>query len=318
MVLHSMLVSRDQDLGGRNGLLYFHTPILNKVVTASILILIFSWLIRRFYFKDKSIPLWLWYSAALILAGLAVFNEQLITGKTLWPYHFVQYTIPVTIVILMVSQFHLWHKKFPKMWKAFIALTAIISIGFGIFTIPTYKYALGEFKQHQRYVDLFKHLNTTAPKGDCVVLDIGDEPLKRMTPAYTSCDIYDSYYVFFGIPLERVHHNYMVIMRLAGVTPATSEQYLLDHQEHVRAYFYENWDQMFATTIDPWYLATVSILREEYSDFYKKPFARELQKYKVDYVVSEKPLSPDIARLLPIQSTVKQGTFYISTLSKPK
>jgi hypothetical protein len=118
------------------------------------------------------------------------------------------------------------------------------------------------------------------------------ERLARLIPAFTHCNTYISSWVFSGVPLERVRHNYFVHVRLQGVTTETVRTYVLAHSEEMRVLFFTDWRQLFATGVDGWVRDQAEYLARGYEAFVRQDFAKEIKTVRADYIVSEEPLSP--------------------------
>src|SRR3989344_6131029 len=87
--------SRDV-VSARDGMIFTHEPIYNKILLIATLLFFSALFIvyRKCRREGIKISLSWSFNSALILGGLFALNQQIITGKTIWPYHFVQYTIP--------------------------------------------------------------------------------------------------------------------------------------------------------------------------------------------------------------------------------
>jgi len=94
-------------------------------------------------------------------------------------------------------------------------------------------------------------------------------------------------------------HNYLTYLRLQGVPEEGLHAYLLSHQVEVRQYFFDDWHQLFSSDVDPWLLERFSMLEGAYSEFSKKDLLGELQKHRMDYLISPNPLSPSVLNELP-------------------
>lgn len=300
-------------LAGRNGLMLMHTPLLNKILIAACLL--FGLLLLLGYKKadiriikeyKKYLPLW--FAAALLLGGLVVLNQQILTGRTIWPFHFVQYTIPLAMVALYTGIHLLLRPIAPRIWKALICASIASCIIFSLWNATTYARAMNDFHKLQDFASPFSWLNINAP-ADCVVLVHEDtaERLSRLTPAFTHCDIYFTSYLTGGaIPSERIEHNFFTKLRIDGVNANTIDQYLEQHQEELVTYFYKDWFELFGLKKTDRIHSLTPEIASDYREFMKQDFEKELARYRIDYIIARDPLAPETKKDLPHWSEAVQ------------
>ena len=74
------------DSAARIGLHYSHQPIINKLLLLVIILFLALTIIlkKHKYFHDD----WWWFCLALLFGGVWAFSQQIITGISIWPYHF--------------------------------------------------------------------------------------------------------------------------------------------------------------------------------------------------------------------------------------
>lgn len=285
------------------GLLLTHQPVLNKVLLASLLIFLPCFFYEYWQKKrqEQEMEKWWWFCLALLLAGLAVLNQQIITGRTIWYPHFVQYTIPAAMIALLVLFYNFIRPRLPRIWLAGILVIIIASLSFGLAAARTYAYGLEDMKSLQRYGSVLSWLNRKA-ESDCVVLV--NEPgmdLGTLLPAYTPCNVYASAWNFLSaLPRARINHNFLVWIRLQGIAPAEIENFLRNHPTDLRDQYADNWQDILLNRFDQdWLEAKVRETAAAYTEFSKKDFTGELKQYRLDYIVSEGELGSEIKLLLP-------------------
>lgn len=279
----------------KNGLLLTHRPLLNKFLIFSLVVWVIDAYIRRTRLQSADL-----FLGAMGIGSLMAMNAQVIIGRTIWPQHFVQYTIPISIIIIVIALGRLgsrWHKAPVCVLVALAALSYL----YPLHELPSYKFTLGDFRNNQQYAGLFSWLNDSA-QPDCTVLAREDvEFLASYVPALTRCNTYYTTYVFVGVSDERILHNYFAHMRLDGVTPQTIHAYLDAHPTEVQANFFNDWKEIFRHTANAW-LAAISDrtaidgrfttlndnLTVQYADFYQKDFYQELKAYRLDYIIIDK------------------------------
>ncbi len=191
------------------------------------------------------------------------------------------------------------------------------SVAWGVSSASSYAYSINNFKKIQDYSKIFSMLNAQTPK-DCVVLvRENTEELEKLIPAYTSCNVYSTTYVFSGITKERILHNFLINMRLGGIDLPHAHEYLLAHEGEVRTNFFSDWEQLFGHGRDQWLDKTVVYLEGEYSEFIRGNLKDELLQYRMDYLVSDAPLSQNIQNELPGLMLVKTFPgFYLYSFPK--
>lgn len=279
------------DAAFRTGFSLGHSFILNKLLLLSLVV--FFAVTALFRLEKKE---WWWFCLALLLGGFVAFNQQVITGRTIWPFHFVQYTIPLSLSVIFVVFFHVCVQRYRKAWSAVVGFVIVISLSLGIYVqASVYTRFHDEYKQKQSYVAVFSWLNASAPK-DCVVLS-EDDLFSRMILAFTHCNVYWTSNVHFLIPWERLRHNYFTYLRLKGVSAEEIGGYLENNGDEVLGYFYGLGGLQAGYSYPP-FITLKQTLREDYKNFFSNDFKKELEKYRIDYIISQGPLSEKVKQSL--------------------
>ncbi|MEK7208389.1 MAG: hypothetical protein AAB699_02450 [Patescibacteria group bacterium] len=307
----------------RAGLFYTHVPIFNKFMLAVLVMYVLLVILapalqaRRASYSWKSAVLktitaqtaWQLFTLALILGSLLAYVQQVVTGMTIWPYHFAQYTIPLGIVSLFALFHHKVRPLAPRLWSVFLACLIGASLVYGVF-IQTHVYR-GSFADNvalEQAAPLFSFL---AREGEpCVVLVNAPPESGRnwnyLVTAFTPCDVYAESGVSLLIPYERVLHNYLVILRLRGLTSATLDGYLKDNPDEPRGYLFTSWEGLYKfVDDDPVQAERFRTLPDDFRAFLKKDFRAELRQYRLDYIFSFGPLLPSVLAELPGTELVK-------------
>ena len=140
----------------RMGLFYTHYPLLNKLmlVVLALYLALTGWslfiknrpfsfslgYLRKFF---DSFQTWHWFCLAFVLGALWAYSQQIVTGITIWPYHFVQYSIPLAIMVIMVLLFNVIKEKSIYLWGGVVGLIAIASLLCGVYTqMGAYQYRI--------------------------------------------------------------------------------------------------------------------------------------------------------------------------------
>ena len=284
----------------KSGLLLTRMPMISTVLVASFLALALG--LFRDYKRKISLSLTspqLFLSIVLFASFIAM-NQQVITGRTVWPHHFVQYTIPLSMIVALVFFYIYIRPHFSRLWRVVPIGIICLSVIFSLFSLTTYKNRLHDYKNVNSYGPILSWLGKN--KGPCVVLPVGEtEQINSYITALTHCDVYFTHYTFIGIPEERIVHNELVNMVFQGVSRGEAEEYLSNHEERIRAVLFRDWVDLFRHSSDEW-LASISDrdeidlwvkskikeLAKEYGKFSEQDFRTTLLKYRLDYVLHDK------------------------------
>lgn len=304
----------------RSGLFYTHYPILNKLMLATlalylvVAILIPSWKnrlpaggLRRSLFKTiKSFKNWQWFGIAFILGSLWAYSQQVVTGRTIWPYHFAQYTIPLSMVVVLTLLFYFLKPLCRTAWMILISLIICSSLFFGVYVqISTYRNFYSFYRGLQQYVGLLNWFDSQ--KGNCVVLTARDPNLYQLSAlllAFTHCDSYESSWGYTLMPSDRIYHNYLTYLRFKEIDPLRLSEHLKENDGEVRMYLYSNWKGLygimdFSNVEDALLKQRIKKLPEDFEEFTGQNFKKELERYRLDYILSRGPLPDGILIQLP-------------------
>lgn len=320
----SFFTAEDGQLAAsRFGLMTTHYPIFNKVVLAQtiffLVLFLFEWSRKRKC--NEKIEEWWWFAWALVVGNWLVFNQQIITGRTIWPPHLTQYTVPLAFLTFVLLLGNYLKILVPRLWSLLVIAISGVIVFFIVMTTLNYNSMSKEFSEMQRFMPFFDWLNSQTAK-DCVVLAKEKENrefLSRWIPAFTHCNTYLTAYYPQSAPLERIYFNYVVSLRLQGVERKDLEQYLWDNKADLRILFYTSWSQAFvpADTVadDRWLAGPIRTIIDNYDSLLKEDFTTALRRYRIDYLVSEEPLSALLSQQLPsLYLLDKVGTVYIYQL----
>ena len=292
----------------RNGLFYTHRPLLNKFMIAVLgTYLIFVFVFSReklSNFKD-----WHWMSLAFIFGSFVAYNQQIITGMTIWPYHFVSYTIPLGVIVLMTLLYNFLNTKAPRLLIIAIIAIASASLFYGtVIQASVYQRLFAQSVETQAYAPVLRWLN--AQEKDCVVFvnetDGRASVLAGLIPAFTHCNVYASTWVHSLMPTKRSYHSYFAALKLREVPPDTINQYIKENGSEIVGYLFSNWKGLynspdFPDFSDPQLEQRIKEFPEQYREFSKKDFRNELEKYRLDYIVSFGKLNPPLIKSLKLE-----------------
>ncbi len=282
----------------RNGMFYTHEPVINYFLLATSIIVFGAYYFSR-WVKKETVHAHVWsYLGAFLGGSWLVFNQQVFTGREIWHPHFVQYVIPLCFVSLLVAGYVTLRAHAPRFWRSAMFLASAVALSSGMYSMTSYVSRLDEFRALQDTAAVFSLLKDESDNCVAYVLT-PDSALERLIPAYTPCRVYSSIFVFYGIPEERILHNYLLYLRLQGIDSADLPAYLLAHPVEVRQYFFQDWHQLFASGVDSWLLARFAVVEEAYAPFAQKNLVDELRRYRMDYLITSHPLPPAVREELP-------------------
>lgn len=297
-------------IGGLNdprlqGLFYTRLPLLNKTsLLFTLVFLLFTWFVY-WYRKEKWwLESWWVFCAVLLLTNQIVFNIQIILGWTIWPQHFAQYTNVALSLALIIFLARGVENIFPRIARVIGWVLVALLVLLLVKTLPNNRDTLPILLDFQKQAPIMQWLNKEAPT-NCVVFVAQDNivalELNRFIPAYTNCDVYNSYNIYQGVPRDRVFHNVMVWLWMKGVTEKELPTFLEKENVWIRAYLFRDWRDMFCCDGDPWIAKLGSVSEWEnwykgekarvetaYVDFLRQDIQTELGKYRLDYVIIDK------------------------------
>ena len=283
----------------RTGMVFTHELVFNKFLWLATVFVagLFGYAYWRGVWREH-VKGWI-FIAAMLAAGWLAFNEQVITGRQIWYYHFVQYTIPFSYVALLAAAYFSVRTLVPRLWMSGVGALIILGGAYGLYTTTSFIPKLDDFARAQNYGPVMEWLNEEAPE-DCVVLAVeSEERAARWIPAYTQCNTYNTTVVFYAIPDERILHNYLLQLRLLGIKSERIEEYLFEHELDVRGVVFTNWDELFDRGRDQWFEEQVTRLSATYRAFIHEDLEQQILRYRADYVLSEGPLLDEIRVQLP-------------------
>lgn len=293
-MLHTLGGEAGRLIATQSGMSFTHEPVLNKAVLVASVITVGFFLFARYVAKERgNARIWLFLAALLIGSWIAL-NQQVVTGRNVWHHHFVQYTVPLSALAVLVSGY-LALARYAVLWRAAMYLLSFIMVSYGIFAVSAYADpgSLEYYKHFTRTAPAFAWIEAHSEK-DCVVLvsphDTAWQWEEVSLPAFTHCNIYTVWDPLLAKSAERNLHNFLLRMQILGIAPEDAQGYLLEHWGDVRGSFYENWEQAFGRGVDSWVVAKVSELSAQYASFVETDIETHIKQYRADLMLSEGPL----------------------------
>ncbi|MSU55780.1 MAG: hypothetical protein EXS51_00510 [Candidatus Taylorbacteria bacterium] len=295
----------------RSGLFLTHYPLWNKFLLATLfffaVILAFDFLWKKRRGIEWSVETWHCFNLSLLLGGIWTYSQQILTGETIWPYHFVQYTIPLAMLVLMVSIYNCIRPMQRYLSNMFVSGVILLSVCLGVYTqVQAYTAAVPYYARMQVYKALFDFLNTR--EKECVVFvnetDAEMSELNTLIPAFTHCNRYVSTEMNSLIPDTRGEDGYLALLRLRGILPVDIDEYIRAHRSEASGYLFSNWQGLFGVKdfpdfSDPVLEERLSAFPERYRAFLTKEFRTELQKYRLDFILSDSSLDGEVLLRIP-------------------
>lgn len=300
------------DAALRNGILFGHDLMLNKFLIVGLAIFIITSQALKVQHEE-----WWWFCLTFFGAGFLALNQQVITGQTIWPFHFVQYTIPLAVTALFVTFYNGFFGKRLYIWMIIATAIMAVSFSFGVYTqISAYHDGYSRYKPLQIYGEAFQWLNQNAST-PCVVLS-PDYFFTQGLFAFTRCDDYISGFNVFIVPFDRIYHNYMVHLRLAGVSADNIENYLNENPNELLGALYSIGGLYRGQSFPP-YQDIKKRLPDDYKKFMQQDFRRLLEKYRIDYVALDGAASEKLKKELPNITLINHfDTIYLYRYVKSK
>ena len=317
------------------GLFYTRLPLLNKTsLLFTFIFLVFTWFVS--FYKNEKLWLQNWwvFSFVLLLVNQIVFNIQIVVGWTIWPQHFAQYTNVSLSLVLAIFLARAVSPSFPKLARLAGWILVVLLVLLLVKTLPNNKDTLPILKDFQKEKPVMDFLNVHNPDG-CVVFVVQDNTialeLNRFIPAYTNCDVYNSYHIYQGVPRDRVFHNVLSWLWMKGVTEKELPEFLEKENVWIRAYLFRDWRDMFCCGGDPWiaklgpvsewenwYKGEKTRVAAAYSDFLKQNINKELSKYRLDYVIIDKAsrVRPDLETYKWLEQVYSDDRYIIYSFQK--
>lgn len=321
------------------GLFYTHVPLLNMIslLTLAVAAGCFAIFFRRDTGNEYQ-KRWWFFVLAVVSCCIIVYNQQLITGRTIWPQHFVQYTIPLAMAVAVILLHNIFRSHMRLLWLGGTACVALVAVLFGWrgFEAATQN-AIPFYAEEQQFAGVSEYLNAHAAK-DCVVY-VGAaylSPLNRFLPGLTSCNDYHTYYLYSGVPSERIRDNYLLNLRLRNIKPTDVKKHFYADPFFTTSYFFRNWSDVLCNNlsgcgepwlekitdkeeIDRWFAGVEKEVEQKYTEYLKGDLYAQLTKYRVDYFVVDTRQQPQVndSKYHFLSYRAAAGPYIIYALIKP-
>ncbi len=226
----------------------------------------------------------------LLLTGVVVSNQQVLTGKMVFQQHFHFYTNIPVLLLAMSLLFMELVITFPRSRRAMSVGAVVVILAWFTIGVQVSSYKSNSVKsaREQALAPLFDYLRERAPAQSVIYTD---PYLSTRLTIYTQHFSYSAggYDVTFtGVPRERIVHDYFVLLQMRGVTASKVRSYLYqkDNRNEVGGAIYVGtyWRDLcgsYGCFPD----SVLEDLIRQYQDFVSRPLLQNLKKYKIDYLL---------------------------------
>jgi len=153
-----LVLHRAASLDEQQSLISTHQPELLRIpeILGAVILIAIGMAVRR-----KKIELndsRLIFTASLSLLPFAVFNQQIITGWTMQPYHYEVFILNYSVLVAVVTAVQFLHKPLPRRLLIWI-VTLLIAWGFTEVSVPARLTFVATAVNNDRMVPVFLRLN---------------------------------------------------------------------------------------------------------------------------------------------------------------
>ncbi len=291
-------------LGGSNALtetVPTHRIIIEKVILLPLFVytLIFAW---GWYGKyNNKLGAWAAHFAQkylfvllLLITGVVVSNQQVLTGKLMFQEHFHFFTnIPLfafsmTLLLMELTQI------LPRLWRFLIAAMVVIGcVWFAVgVQVASYRSHALESARYQELAPLFSYMR--AQDGDAKVALTNYYLSTRLT-IYTQDYVYSGAYdTAFAVPQEQLRHDYFVMLKIRGVSAQDVRSYLYAHRDEVGALlFIGTYWRDLCGSYGCFPDSVLEDLIPQYQKFVSQSLAKSIHTHKIDYILWDSKADPE-------------------------
>lgn len=280
-----------------------HAPIVEKVILLPL-------------FLYALIYLWAWWSRGqgkmgewsamfankytfvllLLITGVVVSNQQVITGKSLFQQHFHFFTNIPMFLFAMSFLFVELVLLFPRFWReASVLAASIVLVWFvaGV-QISSYRNNSEESVRYQELAPIFAYVRERAPMQSVI---LANPYLSTRFTIYTQAFSYSTgaYDTTFQVPQERIVHDYFVTLALRGVTGDSVRSYLYEKNNRVEVGYTIFTGTYWRDLCGSGGCFPDSVLEDlitGYKEFQRRPLLQNITAHKVDFLLWDTKADP--------------------------
>ncbi|HYF10455.1 MAG TPA: hypothetical protein VD967_02515 [Candidatus Paceibacterota bacterium] len=223
----------------------------------------------------------------LLLAGVIVSNQQVITGRIIFVEHFHFFTnIPLFLLSMALLGGEIL-ALFPRLLRGALTGLAVLMLAWFAFGVQMISYDAhkAEALRNQDLAPILEHL---AQQEGAVVLT--DKYLWTRITAYAPVYVYSAggTDATFDVPRERLEHDHFVTLALRGVAPEDARAYLYEPENRkevgMMLFVGTYWRDLCGSQG----CFPDSVLEElvpKYQEFASRPLLENIHRYKADYLL---------------------------------
>lgn len=299
-----------------------HSPVFTKLGLAAVLLWSLYFALNRLLNKaDENEVLLL----ALILAGWAALNQQVVSGRTIQLNHYYWYFVTPLSILVIIYIFWSWITNQKVKMVASVALAALVFLNTAA---GQYKSALATWDERiyeQNYAPIINALNKDKESG--VILS-ADDYLQSLFAIYTSHDLFwHGFSTYNDIPLERFEDALLVYAYLGKVSREEFADwvarsaiygYIEGYNSGFDEYEYQRKLKSRDENLLPIRKKLISGLSAKYDRLLaiENSVSEVLNKYGVNYIVWNKQRNPewDLSLLKNLKEVTSYNNIYLYSI----
>lgn len=295
-VLLQLILINQSEVGQR--ILFFYQNIQSRSFVfsriAAFPIILFLVLIIRKSWGNKNLPL----IFAIILTSNVVINQQLVTGRTMQPFHYFLYFVtPMSILVILFMIWELINKRHAKTFL-FIILMLVIYVNLAthqyratLGTLPMKRYV-------QRYSSVINFLNKNYSLNGSILAS--DQYYGILLATYTKHDLFWNHFAtIMNTSYDRITESFCVYAYLNRDSRNDFQRYFsrniesIDDLDYYRPFFENIIEyERHKTGLERDVISAA--LNKKCENITSGGIVDVLKKYRVDYIVWDKNRNPEI------------------------
>jgi len=285
-----MMWPTHQEVGQRIGLVDGRMPSIGILV---VLLFVIFFIFFPKQWKERYI-----FFLALVIAPFVVLNQQIITTKALMISHYHWYMhVPLAIIIILMTFFLRFPKRFNIFKKAVALLVIVVSIYTGVL-IQQSSYAAQEERiiENQKYGPLMDWFNDNAKAEEVVFANV---PTSKAVVIYTPLNVFyhPTVKYLFGGERNRLTETLFLFYRLEGIGKDDAKNVFFKDRREISASIYGIYYRETAGGFEAIPDEILEKLVEEYQNTFTLSTAEYFEhltsKYGVNYLVWDKKYNPE-------------------------
>jgi hypothetical protein len=302
-------------LAERNGLILGRTPFLPLpyVVGSVVVILVLS--------RGPNLPFW--FVTSFLLGGLICLNQQLLTGATLQPGHWQNYSLKTFLLIATAVAFGqgltALRKKLPNaVATSWTVAGIVVLVGLGMWQQNQYYRAnWSKFAAKQPLAQVMRWLNANSPP-NAVTLTNPMNAIVWSTPTQIDVLAYSHNYVYLPalsdalLSREEIEYRYMAALHFFNYSLEEAQKFLTYRQ----GLFLRSLSAVPEYGGTPLSQQYARYLKERYRAFRQQDPLRALKRFRLDYVLVTAEEAPRLDPVGHLRRVYDDGQYVLFHLSR--